>query len=504
MTGFQGADVDGLDRTAQSMLDAAEAATAVATALQALVVALEAMSWTGFAAALAAYLKGVVIPWVKATAAALRAFGQVLQLASSTQRDTSGDRPVVTTGSGNYQTPQLPTASAGDGPRIATIEIHITNGQTGQGSGVQVTTPGLPGQITGTPIQSGGTGASVPATPVIATPSGSGLSTGATGGSAGSATPPAAPTPVQVGSGGVGSSGGGSGGAATGAGGSTSGWGGSLGVSSRPDGGIDVQGSFHGTIGGDPTSTSTPTTPVSGHSSLGGPVSAGATPNGTSGGINSALLAAPLGLAGLGAAALGGRGAAGTGSGTGTGTGSPSPIGSGSGLDSSGGTTPPGTTPSTPGTPGTPGTGGPADEAGWRMLATSDGAGHVNLSLVPDTDTVPTVPSALDAGSSAGQQPRIVGWFDGDGDYGFVADDLVFSTPAGQVTIDSLTLQGNVGDDPAVATAVRGWWAQALTEGATATPAIATPAIATPAIATTATATPTMPAPTPAALAAAH
>ena len=102
------------------------------------------------------------------------------------------------------------------------------------------------------------------------------------------------------------------------------------------------------------------------------------------------------------------------------------------------------------------------------MLATSDAAGHVNLSLVPDTDTVP---SALDAGHDRRRPaPRVLGWFDGDGDYGFVADDLVFTTPAGQVTIDHLTLQGNVGDDPAVATAVRGWWAQALTEGGATSP----------------------------------
>ena len=126
------------------------------------------------------------------------------------------------------------------------------------------------------------------------------------------------------------------------------------------------------------------------------------------------------------------------------------------------------------------------------MLATSDAAGHVNLSLVPDTDTVPVVPSALDAGSTGAQPPGSSGWFDGDGDYGFVADDLVFTTPAGQVTIDSLTLQGNVGDDPAVATAVRDWWTQALTEGG-ATAAVATP-IADPLAAT----------PIPAALAAAH
>jgi hypothetical protein len=75
-----------------------------------------------------------------------------------------------------------------------------------------------------------------------------------------------------------------------------------------------------------------------------------------------------------------------------------------------------------------------------------------------------------------------------------VADDLVFTTPAGQVTIDHLTLQGNVADDPAVATAVRGWWAQALTEGS------ATSA-ATSGTAPTGTA-PTAPTPTPALVAA--
>ncbi|WP_157692956.1 hypothetical protein [Pedococcus dokdonensis] len=109
----------------------------------------------------------------------------------------------------------------------------------------------------------------------------------------------------------------------------------------------------------------------------------------------------------------------------------------------------------------------------------------MSFSLVPDTDTVPT---ALDAGTTGAQAPRILGWFDGDGDYGFVADDLVFTTPAGQVTIDHLTLQGTVADDLAVATAVRGWWAQALTEGA----AGATPV----------TTTPSTPAPTPALVAA--
>ena len=171
----------------------------------------------------------------------------------------------------------------------------------------------------------------------------------------------------------------------------SSGWGGSLGVSSRPDGGLDVQGSFHGTIGGNPTGTTTPAVPISGHSSVGGPVTTGDAPGGTGGGLNSALLAAPLGLAGLGAAALGGRAAT-------------TPTGSSDGTSTSGrttatarrGTTPAGTTP-----PTTPGAAG--DESGWRVLAASDAAGHVNLALVPDTDTVPT---ALDVGATGPNRPR--------------------------------------------------------------------------------------------------
>ena len=55
MAGFQGADVDGLDQTAQKMMQAAEACTAIAAALTALSAALKAMSWTGFAAAMAAW-----------------------------------------------------------------------------------------------------------------------------------------------------------------------------------------------------------------------------------------------------------------------------------------------------------------------------------------------------------------------------------------------------------------------------------------------------------------
>lgn len=479
MAGFQGADVDGLDQTAQKMMQAAEACTAIAAALTALSAALKAMSWTGFAAAMAAYLDGVVIPWVKAVAAALQAFAKVLQLTSSTQKETSAGPVVVSTGNGNYQTPKLPTVSAANGPQVVTVQVTITNGQTGQSSGVTVTTPQLPGQVTPTPITSGGTGTQVGTggnnLPNVV-PTGGGLNTGVTGGSAGGA---AVPTPIGTGSsvgstsGGSGGSAGGSGGATggmipsgggsgssggVGSGGSGSGWTGGLGISRRADGGIDVTGSFKGSFGGDSGGSATPTTPVQGHSSVDGNTVRGQIVDNGSGGPNTALLAAPLGLAGLGAAALGAKGA---GSGSGSDSGSASQTGGAAGPGGSGG---PAST-----TPGSNAGTASADDAGWRLVATSDAAGQVGMSIVRDTDAMPT---PLDLGSTAGTAPRIIGWLDGDGDYGFVGDDLTFTTAYGEVKIDRLTVQGNVAQDPAASAAIHSWWQQALSErAAQATPA---------------------------------
>lgn len=503
MSGFQGADVDGLDTTASRMLKAAEACTTVATALEALAAALAAMSWTGFAAAFAAYLRAVVIPWVKLTAAALQAFGKLLELTSSDQKTASGDTPVITTGDGGYTSPQMPRSSCGDGPRIASITVNITNGQMGQGSGVQVDRPALPGSIPGTTMNSGGgssgngSGAPVPTVPTSTPiPTGSGSSGNGSGAPISPGTIGGSPVPsggVGAAPGGAGSGGGVpaaggglGGGGSFGGGGASGGWSGNLGVSSRPDGGIDVQGSFRGTIGGDPTSTSTPAVSGQGHTSLDSGVTPGKEPGRPLGGINTGLLAAPLGLAGLGAALMGAKGAGSTGSDTsgaagtsgaggtgGTGGTGGKPSGTGSPTAPTG--TPPGSTPAP-----TTGNGSLDDESGWRVLATAGADGQLGLSLVADTDQVP---SALDLGGAAGQTPRIIGWLDGDGDYGFVADDLVFTTPAGEVTIDRLTLEGSLTDDPATATAVRGWWATALAEGQGATPAVAP--VPVPALATT-------------------
>ncbi|EAP99835.1 hypothetical protein JNB_06689 [Janibacter sp. HTCC2649] len=484
MSGFQGADVDGLDTTASRMLQAAQACTTIATALAALATALEAMSWTGFAAAFAAYLRGVVIPWVKATGAALQAFGKLLELTSSDQKATSGDTPVITTGSGGYTSPQMPQVSCGDGPQVASITINITNGQMGQGSGVQVDRPALPGSIPGSVVNPGGgssgsgAGAPVPSAP---TPTPIPTGSGSSGQGSGSVVGPGTIGGSAIPSGSVGAASGGSapvsGAGSTGGGGASGGWSGNLGVSSRPDGGIDVEGSFRGTIGGDPASTSTPVVPGQGHSSIDSGVTTGKTPGGAPGGLNAGLLAAPLGLAGLGAALLGAKGAGASGA--------TEPTGAGTSPAAGGTSTPAGTSPAPTPAPAT-GSGSLDDESGWRVLATAGADGQLALSLVADTDQVP---SALDLGGAAGQTPKILGWLDGDGDYGFVADDLVFTTPAGEVTIDHLTLEGSLADEPTSAAAVRGWWATALAEGtASTTPApvpLPAPAL-TPALATTA------------------
>ena len=92
---FRGSDVDGLDRVVHKMTDAAEFADDVVTALKILATALDMMSWTGWAAAFARYLRAVVIPWVKTVAQYLRGFAKVLALISHKQKDTSSDHPTV-------------------------------------------------------------------------------------------------------------------------------------------------------------------------------------------------------------------------------------------------------------------------------------------------------------------------------------------------------------------------------------------------------------------------
>ena len=62
MSGFQGSDVDALDKIAGYTKKAADFATLVAGVLEAVAAVLEAFSWTGWAAAFAKYLRAVVIP----------------------------------------------------------------------------------------------------------------------------------------------------------------------------------------------------------------------------------------------------------------------------------------------------------------------------------------------------------------------------------------------------------------------------------------------------------
>ncbi|MEJ7651752.1 MAG: hypothetical protein WKF57_22310, partial [Nakamurella sp.] len=127
--GFQGSDTDGLDKIVSKMKEAAAFADKMVLALKALCAALDAMSWTGYAAALSAYLKGTVIPLLTAVSKNLQAFAQVVGTASSIQKDTSSNRYVIDAGDtgyvptpitgGNGETTTAPTDPAVDDPTKA-------------------------------------------------------------------------------------------------------------------------------------------------------------------------------------------------------------------------------------------------------------------------------------------------------------------------------------------------------------------------------------------------
>ena len=157
---FQGADVDGLDHIAKECNDGAEVAGEVCTALEAICAA--AWIFGPFGAAFIAYLKSVVIPWLKAVAAALKAFAAVLSLASGNQKQTSagGD---MSLGTGGYTTPALPSSSTADFPTLGPVTATGTagglttpSGFTG-GTGAGVPTGGLFGDgLTGGGLLGGG------------------------------------------------------------------------------------------------------------------------------------------------------------------------------------------------------------------------------------------------------------------------------------------------------------------------------------------------------------
>ncbi|WP_046527855.1 hypothetical protein [Cellulomonas sp. FA1] len=187
---FRGSDVDGLDRIVRTMTDAAEFADDVVTALRVLAAALEAMSWTGWAAAFARYLRAVVIPWVQTVAKYLRGFAQVLALISQTQKDTSADTPTVHIPDARFTPVQLPKSSTVNAPVLAAPDPAVRPSQPGggaAGAGAQVVVPVSIGSITVHVNGAGGGGAGVttPTAPVARTEPGGGA-TGSTGVSAGS------------------------------------------------------------------------------------------------------------------------------------------------------------------------------------------------------------------------------------------------------------------------------------------------------------------------------
>lgn len=189
---FRGSDVDGLDRIVRTMTDAAEFADDVVTALRVLAAALEAMSWTGWAAAFARYLRAVVIPWVQTVAKYLRGFAQVLALISQTQKDTSADTPTVHIPDARFTPVQLPKASTVNAPVLAAPDPAVRTSQPGggaAGAGAQVVVPVSIGSITVhvNGAAGGGAGVTTPTAPVARTePGGGATGAGGTGVSAGS------------------------------------------------------------------------------------------------------------------------------------------------------------------------------------------------------------------------------------------------------------------------------------------------------------------------------
>lgn len=343
---FHGADVDGLDRTANRCMEGADFADTVARALEALVAALEAMSWTGFAAALAAYLKAVVIPWVKYIARCLRIFGGLLQLASRKQKDASEDAPPVSIPATAWNPPPAPAPVPVLPPRLDCPDpaIHRTDpgtgaevgggsatapstpvtrtepGGTGTGGGTSVapttpitrTDPGSTASLTGggtvtTVTGIGADGRLWTRTSIGDAPTGGGTATGVgtgslgTGalGSSGATTPASGGTPVGGSGGGVGGSGGGSGGptgGSLGSGGSSPGS-----TAGTPEGGAT---SSHGTVHSSPLGSRPVSSLPTGGVGTGSVAAVEPLAAGAAGGPGAAMLAAPLGLAGVGTAAL--------------------------------------------------------------------------------------------------------------------------------------------------------------------------------------------------------
>ncbi|NED98042.1 hypothetical protein G1H11_22340 [Phytoactinopolyspora alkaliphila] len=531
---FKGADVDGLDRIAQKIDQAVDFARTVLTILKMTVRALNAMSWTGWAKAFAIYLETVVIPWVQATMRALQSFSAVIKFASAMQKEVSGDAPRVAVPP-TYQTPPLPPCGAENPPMLKQPDVVININVNGGGTGVQVSTPQLPGTIGVQPDRGGstgtggfrtmpdvahlspgsntatgtGNGAASASGPHVSRPQpggavgggvtgagvtgpgvGSGsVGAGASGAGGAIATPPFVPGNGSLGGGstgagdgaagggaaGGGAAGGGAGfGAGTGGAGTAPGVTGSLGgsfsagghsgnveVSRNADGTWSYEVGASGTVG-TPKVSSTPI--GSGGGSLDGadgPAdSGGVLPSVDDGsGGNGAMLAAPLGLAGLaglGAAALGNA------------RGQAQPDGEETEEERS-----PSSFPGTGGYPGLGGTGGldiaPAAGAGsdWALGDPGDDAartdiaegGALGAALDPEATPGTGVGHALTSGSDTG---RYTAWVGTDGAYGFVGENVTYDTPYGQVTIERIELSGSAAGDPASAAVVLGWWEQVL------------------------------------------
>src|SRR5690625_7695211 len=95
---WYGRELAVLHKMASQSQQCADRARKTVVLLRAVVRALQAMSWPGWAAAYARYLEVTVIPWVQATGEALERFAQILRAASSLQKAVSEDSPQVEIG----------------------------------------------------------------------------------------------------------------------------------------------------------------------------------------------------------------------------------------------------------------------------------------------------------------------------------------------------------------------------------------------------------------------
>jgi hypothetical protein len=151
-TGFEGADVDALDKLAQVFKEGAQIVDEVKAACEAIVAA--ASIFGPFGAAFVAYLKGTVIPWLTKISQALTSLSGVLSQHSQAQKDASSSATSLPSYSaGSTATPTTGTTAG----QVATVAGAIA-GLLGLGAVATTAAPSLIGALTGSTTPAATTG----------------------------------------------------------------------------------------------------------------------------------------------------------------------------------------------------------------------------------------------------------------------------------------------------------------------------------------------------------